>query len=402
MSAERDVQEILDGSIPVGSVPDQPIEDSKCVTLATVEVKTLLDASGTTLLTICQDIERSSTKKALGSAFKTLNSFTRIFTESDPHGLYNDLVRDALISLRVSERLETFLVAISPVSVALLDYKRAVIKDLAISMRQQESRIRVENERDAELLSLLPEPMSPVSDEEVPVLDPGLPSAAEILGDVPARKRNVAEVLPLQPIPKKARLPLLASIDQLAAEDVIGGSSKGRALMTREKLRAAQHDPKGLLDLVNTSTNALEHAKKLELLKSAGYIFNSNRKHSMTEQFNAAEVRLDLGLGGHSIADSLLFGARVLSIPGVLSNKNIKDVENNFVGGNTTWTHQKSYVRMLTAGCLNQAKRIIEKYDEILYGPAPEMLVKETHQAIKDLLRSPECAAFLKDTCTHA
>ena len=72
-------------------------------------------------------------------------------------------------------------------------------------------------------------------------------------------------------------------------------------------------------------------------------------------------------------------------------------IENNFVGGNTRWTHQKSYVRMLTAGCLNQAKRIIEKYDEILYGPAAEMLVKETHQAIKDLLRSAECAALLED-----
>ena len=52
---------------------------------------------------------------------------------------------------------------------------------------------------------------------------------------------------------------------------------------------------------------------------------------------------------------------------------------------------------MLTAGCLNQAKRIIEKYDEILYGPAPVMLVKQKHQAIEDLLRSAECAAFLED-----
>ena len=130
--------------------------------------------------------------------------------------------------------------------------------------------------------------------------------------------------------------------------------------MTREKLRAAQHDPKGLLDLVDTSTNALEHAKKLELLKSKGYILHTNRNRSMTEKFNAAEVRLDLGLGGQSISDTLLFGARVLSTPGVLTAKNIKDIENNFVEGNTTWTHQKSYVRMLTAGCVNQAKRIIE------------------------------------------
>ena len=81
----------------------------------------------------------------------------------------------------------------------------------------------------------------------------------------------------------------------------------------------------------------------------------------MAEQFNAAAVRLDLGLGGQSIADSLLFGAKVLSTPGVLTKKNINDTENNFVDGNTTWTHQKTYVKMLTAGCLNQAKRIVER-----------------------------------------
>ena len=40
--------------------------------------------------------------------------------------------------------------------------------------------------------------------------------------------------------------------------------------MTRERLRAEQHDPKGLLDLVRTTTSAQEHTKKLELLKSAG------------------------------------------------------------------------------------------------------------------------------------
>ena len=102
--------------------------------------------------------------------------------------------------------------------------------------------------------------------------------------------------------------------------------------------------------------------------------------------------------GGQSISDSLLFGAKVLSTPGVLSNKNINDIENNFVEGKTTWTHQKTYVKMLTAGCLNQAKRIVEKYDEVLYGPAPELLVNVTHTAIRKLLKSTECRSFLDDT----
>ena len=41
--------------------------------------------------------------------------------------------------------------------------------------------------------------------------------------------------------------------------------------------------------------------------------------------------------------------------------------------------------------------RIIEKYDEVLYCLAPEMLYKETHLAVKDLLRSADCTAFLED-----
>ena len=46
---------------------------------------------------------------------------------------------------------------------------------------------------------------------------------------------------------------------------------------------------------MSTSTSALEHTKKLELLKSAGFIFNStNKKLSVAEQFNAAAIRLDL------------------------------------------------------------------------------------------------------------
>ena len=44
---------------------------------------------------------------------------------------------------------------------------------------------------------------------------------------------------------------------------------------------------------------------------------------------------------------------------------------------------------------MNQAKRIVEKYDDILYRPAPELLVNETHSTIRALLKSPECRAFI-------
>ena len=79
----------------------------------------------------------------------------------------------------------------------------------------------------------------------------------------------------------------------------------------------------------------------------------------------------------------------------MLSKKNIQNIENNHVFGNTTWSHQNTYVKTLIAGCMNQAKRIVEKYDEILYGPAPEVLVNDTHSTIRALLKSPGCRSFI-------
>ena len=110
--------------------------------------------------------------------------------------------------------------------------------------------------------------------------------------------------------------------------------------MTREKLRSGIHDPRGLLSMVSSSTNALERAKKLEILKSAGFVFNENKKSqgkaSFSDKLIMATTRLELGLGGHTLSDTLLFGAKVLSTPGVLTPKNIIDIENNIVDAKTT------------------------------------------------------------------
>ena len=57
---------------------------------------------------------------------------------------------------------------------------------------------------------------------------------------------------------------------------------------------------------------------------------------SNAERLNAATMRLELGLGGQSVPDTLLFGTKVLGTTGVLSKKNIQDIENNNVDGNTT------------------------------------------------------------------
>ena len=44
---------------------------------------------------------------------------------------------------------------------------------------------------------------------------------------------------------------------------------------------------------------------------------------------------------------------------------------------------------------MNQAKRIFVKFDEVLYGPSPEVLVEEAHRSLKTLLQSDEAREFV-------
>ena len=88
--------------------------------------------------------------------------------------------------------------------------------------------------------------------------------------------------------------------------------------------------------MVGSSTNALERTKKLELLKSSGLLVKHQGSRSFSDKLNDAGVRLDLGFGGQAVSDTLTFGAKVLSSPGFLSNRNISDVENGVFEAKTT------------------------------------------------------------------
>ena len=76
-----------------------------------------------------------------------------------------------------------------------------MVRDLAISMRRLEATTRVENELDEELLSQLPEPVSPVSDDEARL---GL---VEMVGRNPAGKRSLPDISSRKPVTKKPRFP---------------------------------------------------------------------------------------------------------------------------------------------------------------------------------------------------
>ena len=66
---------------------------------------------------------------------------------------------------------------------------------------------------------------------------------------------------------------------------------------------------------MDSSTNALEQAKKLELLKNAGLLQKVKGK-SFSNKLKQAIIDLDLGLDGQKAGDTLVFGAKVLSSPG--------------------------------------------------------------------------------------
>ena len=352
-------------------------------------VSTLLTTTGVSFEALCHAIETASCRPDLKLAFQKFNTFTRFFLEVAPAPRHADLVCSALLRMGVSERLEACVRSSATVRLALTSYKTAVLLELAIALRLKDKVARRDDLQDEELFSrFLPEPISPGSSEH---------ERADMLGIVGggSRKRGVSAVADLEPIPRKSKVPALASIEHLSTNLSLGATPKKKLLVTREKLRAGFHDPKGLLDLVDSSTSALERTKKLELLKSAGFEFDSRDKSSFPDKLNAAILRLELGLGGHSLSDTYLFGTKVMSSPGVLSGRNITDIQTNVVDGKTTWKHQNAYCKMVIAGCLNQAKRIFEKYDEILYGPAPGILIGNVHRAIKELLESEEARMFL-------
>ena len=84
-----------------------------------------------------------------------------------------------------------------------------------------------------------------------------------------------------------------------------------------------------------------------------------------------------------------------MSNPGSLSHKNLSDIVK--IISKSSWKHQNDYAWIMIAGCMNQAARIIEKYDKVLFGPAPEEQVEGAHKKIRELLVSQEAMTFNKE-----
>ena len=365
---------------------------AEAVVLMVKEVNILLAATTDSLQAMCARIESSQTRDDVRTAFKQFNCVMKIFMGLASEVEYDLQVRQAICDMGVSQRFEEKLADTASLREAVTAYKTEVVRQLGLSLHKKRVQANMDEDFDEDLLTqFLPEPKQ-FQREGV------LRSRPMIAGT----KRSLSAVNPSRnevPIPKRrSTIPALAAIGRISGTGETAQAEKKSILITREKLRVGLHDPKGLLDLIGSTTDALERTKRLELLKTSGLVNkNQGARKSFSIKLNEAADRLELGLGGISVNEALMFGAKVLSLPGFLTDKNIAEIENNIVDGKTTWKHQEAYCKMIMAGCLNQAKRIIKMYDSVLYGDSPEVLVQTTHQKIRDLLQTEECLKFFNE-----
>ena len=362
---------------------------AEAVALVVKEVQMLLGATTDSLQAMCTRVEEAETKDAVKAAFRQFNRIMKIFMGLASNVTDDHLVRQAICDLGASQLFGDKLSSAALLREVLTAYKTAVARQLGLALRRGREQTTMDEELDDDLLlQFLPDPK--LHQAEAVKRSPSRVSGAKRAFSQVTQSRSMAR-LPMT----KSTIPALATIRHFPGVGETVQAEKKNILITREKLRAGLNDPKGLLDLIGSTTNALERTKRLELLKTSGLVNkNQGTRKSFAIKLNEAADQLELGLGALSVNDALTFGAKVLSLPGFLTAKNISEVENNIVEAKTTWKHQDAYCKMIMAGCLNQAKRILQMYDNVLYGDSPEVLVQSTHQKIRDLLHSQDCIAF--------
>ena len=295
------VQEVKDILSEAAGVPSDKAREN--MDMALRELTQILSASGDTLFDICLRAEAAVSSVEARATFKQFNLLMRILLEAAPGLEHEALLRQAILSIKVSKRFSGAISSASSIRTAIKEYKIGILQGLARAIRKRELQQRQDDEMDEALFStFLPEPQSPLSESG------SLTKAAD--GSM-AVKRGITEVSDLTSIPKKKpRVPEVASVEEVlaaAGDDIASGK---KILLTRERLRAGLNSPKGLLDLVGPSTTALDRTKRLELLKGAGMSFNRTNR-SFSDRLNAAIQRLDLGLGGTLLRTHCFLGLRL-------------------------------------------------------------------------------------------
>ena len=237
MSVEEETAAIIKGR-----VVDPLKSDNKIIQSAIREVKNILAATKQSLPEICADVENAPTKLALRQALAPLNEIMGIFLGLALSGTDGKRLAEYVGSLDLSDRLKAFIQAAASLREALKNYKTTIMEQLAVTLRSREDQKRSASELDDELFSmLLPDPISPLSEAEVPPIA-SAPAAVPPV-EVGLKKRSASSMENLTVIPKKkSSIPALASLAQVFAENTTENTPKKKILMTRERLRRSMHD----------------------------------------------------------------------------------------------------------------------------------------------------------------
>ena len=108
---------------------------------------------------------------------------------------------------------------------------------LAAAIRKRVGKKRIIDEMDEVLFSrFLPEP-SPLCDKAISIIRQRYFGAGTFTAVCPG-KRAIADVEQLQKIPKKSKVPALATVAQVTSVSALRITPKKKVFMTREKLRA--------------------------------------------------------------------------------------------------------------------------------------------------------------------
>ena len=171
MSVIQEIDSIVDARVLPGS--DSARE---ALVVAWNEVNRLLEATGDSLANICLSLEAATSKKGLREAFRRFNSIMRMFTDTVPGGTEESLVLETVASFESNKRFRTLLTTLPSVNEAVAAYKKLLLKDLAVLLRQEEQSSRVVEKFDDELFDqFLPE--SSAVDTRVAI--PGLVAHAQ-------------------------------------------------------------------------------------------------------------------------------------------------------------------------------------------------------------------------------
>ena len=132
MSVEQDISDLIQAATgtQVGSA-------AEAVACATEEVGALFVATGDSFVDICGAIEGALSQPVLRVAFERLDKIMRIFYGVAPGTNSGTLIRDAVMSFQLSDRLlECFESSVSP-RVAVTAYKEAILGGLVSSKQRK-------------------------------------------------------------------------------------------------------------------------------------------------------------------------------------------------------------------------------------------------------------------------